>query len=163
MSRPVANYNFEVRLLDAATKIVAGVGRLFGADVHVDAGFRQCRGLEGTLEVEPYQEGGRNDTVLQFPTRMAWSNITLERGAGMSEDMWDWYRSYLTGRGKRRDGLIVLVNDRRDPVVYWKFRRGLPVRWTGPTLDALGRDVAIESIEIAHEGLTVQPGPGLFG
>ncbi len=163
MSAPVANYNFEVRLLDSAAKIVTGVGKLFGADVPVDAGFKECSGLEGTLQVEPYPEGGRNDTTLQFAGRMEWSHITLTKGAGTSAAMWDWYKSFIAGRGKRRDGLIVLHNDLRQPVLTWKFKRGLPVRWSGPTLDAQGRDVAIETLEIAHEGLTVQPGPGLFG
>jgi phage tail-like protein len=86
---------------------------------------------------------------------MTWANISLQRGVGRSEDLWDWYFSYLQGRGKRRDGLIMLLN--------WKFKRGLPVKWSGPTLTGTGREIAIETLEIAHEGIEVQPGPGLFG
>jgi phage tail-like protein len=160
---PVGNYNFFVRLLDAAGALVSAIGHIAGIDVSPDAGFSECHGLEGTLQTQDWQEGGRNDRVLHFPTRMTWGNITLQRGSGLSSEMWDWYFSYAQGRGKRRDGLIMLVDDERSPVVVWKFQRGLPVKWTGPTLTGRGNEVAIESLEIAHEGLLVQPGPGLFG
>jgi len=163
LTAPVGNYNFFVRLLDAASALVTGVGSAIGLDASPDAGFSECRGLEGTLETQDWSEGGRNDAVLRFPTRMTWSNLTLQRGSGLSSDMWDWYFSYAQGRGKRRNGLIMLVDDDREPVVVWGFKRGLPVKWTGPTLSGSGSEVAIESLEIAHEGLTVQPGPGLFG
>ena len=162
MSGPIPGYNFAVRLLDTATMVVGAIGSLFGADTTVDAGFRAVRGLEGTLETERHEEGGLNDRVRIFPTRMSWNNLTLERGVGLSDELWDWYADYLTGRGRRRDGLVVLLNDRQVPVIYWKFIRGLPVRWTGPTLDAQNNGLAIETLEIAHEGLDVQSGPGLF-
>jgi phage tail-like protein len=160
---PVGNYNFTVKLLDASATVIGAVGGLFGVEVSPDAGFSECRGLESTLQLQDFPEGGRNEAVLHFPTRMTWSNITLQRGVGRSEDLWDWYFSYLQGRGKRRDGLIMLLNDQRETVVVWKFKRGLPVKWTGPTMTGTGREIAIEALEIAHEGIEVQPGPGLFG
>src|SRR6266851_3698329 len=104
-----------------------------------------------------------NDRVRKFPTRMAWSNITLQRGVGLSRDLWDWYFSYIRGQGRRRDGLVMLLDDQRSPVMVWRFKRGLPVKWTGPNLVARSNEVAIETLEIAHEGLEVQAGPGLFG
>lgn len=160
---PVGNYNYSVRLLDASAAVVGAVSGLLGIEVAVDAGFSECRGLEGTLQLEEWSEGGRNDAVLRFPTRMTWGNITLQRGVGLSPDMWDWYFSYAEGNGKRRDGLITLLDDRRSQVIAWRFSRGLPVKWTGPTLSGRGSEVAIETLEIAHEGLEVQSGPGLFG
>jgi phage tail-like protein len=160
---PIGNYNFEVRLLDSATLLVSAVGNLLGLDVSPAAGFSECRGLEGTWQLQEYPEGGLNGGVRRFPTRIAWSNISLLRGVGLSSGLWDWYFSYINGSGRRRDGLILLLNDRRESVMVWKFKRGLPVKWTGPTLSGRGNDVAIETLEIAHEGLEVQPGPGLFG
>ncbi len=159
---PIPGFNFAVRLLDAPTMVGAAVAGLFGAKVSVDAGFRECRGLEGTLQTVDQPEGGLNDRVRRFPTRMTWSPITLSRGVGLSPDLWDWYAAYASGTGRRRDGLIVLLNAARDPVMFWRFRRGLPTRWTGPTLDATSNELAIERLEITHEGLRVQPGPGLF-
>ena len=163
LSQPIASYNFMVRLLDASHLLLGAIGGLFGKDLSADAGFSECRGLEGTLQVQDYPEGGLNDRVRKFPTRMTWSTITLQRGVGLSRDLWDWYFSYMRGEGRRRDGLVILLNDQRTPVLVWRFQRGLPVKWTGPTLNAQTSQVAIETLEIAHEGLEVQAGPGLFG
>ena len=162
-SDPVGNYNFEVRLLDSATLLVSAIGGLFGLDVSPAAGFSEVRGLEGSWQLQDYPEGGANGGVRRFPTRVTWTNISLMRGVGLSKEMWDWYVSYIQGTGKRRDGLIMLLNDQRSPVIVWKFKRGLPVKWSGPTMTGRGNDVAIETLEVAHEGLEVQPGPGLFG
>src|SRR5262245_60670188 len=106
---PVGNYNFRVRLLDAADVLVGAVAGALGLEGSPDAGFSGCRGLEGTLQVQEYPEGGLNDRVRRFPTRMTWSNITLQRGVGLTRELWDWYASYLQGRGKRRDGLVILM------------------------------------------------------
>lgn len=163
LGQPIASYNFMVRLLDASHLLLGAIGGLFGKEMTADAGFSECRGLEGTLQTQDYPEGGLNDRVRKFPTRMTWSNITLQRGVGLSRDLWDWYFSYMRGEGRRRDGLVMLLNDQRQPVLVWRFTRGLPVKWTGPTLNALTSQVAIETLEIAHEGLEVQAGPGLFG
>ena len=65
--------------------------------------------------------------------------------------------AFTEGKGKRRDGVIVLLNDRHVPNNIWYFRRGLPVKYTGPSLNATQSSVAIESIEIAHEGLSQVP------
>jgi len=59
----------------------------------------------------------------------------------------------VLGQGKRRDGVIILLNDLRAPNTIWYFRRGLPVKYTGPSLNATQNNVAIEAIEIVHEGI----------
>ena len=67
----------------------------------------------------------------------------------------------ITGTGKRRDGLIVLLNELHLPAHIWHFRRGLPTRWGGPSMNAAQGAVAIETIEITHEGIYQLPGVGL--
>jgi phage tail-like protein len=61
--------------------------------------------------------------------------------------------AYVNGNGKRRDGVIVLCDELRLPLKTWTFSRGLPLKWTGPTLNAAQSTIAIESLEIMHEGL----------
>jgi phage tail-like protein len=85
---------------------------------------------------------------------VTWSNITLKKGVGSGTALWDWHYGFTEGKGKRRDGVIVLLNDRHLPNNIWYFRRGLPVKYTGPSLNATQSSVAIEAIEIAHEGLS---------
>jgi phage tail-like protein len=79
---------------------------------------------------------------------------------GAGNTLWDWHYGFVTGTGKRRDGLIVLLNDLHLPAHIWHFRRGLPTRYGGPTLNATQSSVAIESIEITHEGIYQVPGVG---
>ena len=83
--------------------------------------------------------------------------MKVERMVSSGTALWDWHYAFTAGRGSRRDGVIVLLNDRQLPNNIWYFRRGLPVKYTGPALNATQSGVAIESIEIAHEGLSQVP------
>lgn len=150
---PVGGFNFNVRLLDTAQP---GTAILTTIAPPPGGGFSECVGLESTMQVDEWREGGRNDGVLKFPGRIGGANIRLKRGAGISQDLWKWHENFLLGRGRRRDGMIELFNDSGDVVGTWRFRRGIPVRWVGPNLIAGQSSVAVEELEIAHEGLKVQ-------
>ena len=149
---PYKGYNFLVRLLGSTSQLATTAQEILN---QVAAGFSECSGLETTLELEPYQEGGNNGTVLQFPTRVTWGNIRLKRGLAVSDELWNWHYGFVEGRGLRRDGLIILLNDLQLPVKIWQFKRGLPAKWTGPSLNAAQNQIAVEELEIAHEGLTL--------
>jgi phage tail-like protein len=120
-------------------------------------GFSEASGLEMTLKTEDYNEGGRNGEVLHFPTRVQWSSITLKKGISAGNALWDWHYSFVEGKGKRRDGVIVLMTDLHVPHNIWCFKRGLPVKYSAPSLNATQNNVAVESIEISHEGLWQVP------
>jgi phage tail-like protein len=168
---PLMGYNFQVSLLDS--KGTDGVGMatigLSTAGLRTLAAFSDISGLEMAMDVEEYQAGGINDHVLKFPGRVRWSNLTLKRGLVAKRDptdgsdLWSWYEGFLDGVGVRRDGIIILLDDQREPKITWSFRRGLPLRWTGPSLNAGQSQVAIESIEIAHEGIRRVKGGGELG
>jgi phage tail-like protein len=147
---PVRAHNFVVAFADSAADADAQAPNPAGAPA---GGFAECSGLGSSVDVEDYREGGRNGGVRHFATRTTWSNIRLRRGIASSHDLWRWYESWVAGRGKRRDGVIVLQNDRGEPVRRWEFRRAIPVKWAGPSLDAAQSRVAIEELELAHEGL----------
>lgn len=155
---PVLNHNFVVSLLDTSSALAALGSALMSAvnDVLL-GGFSECSGLEMSMKVEEYNEGGNNGAVLKFPGRVSFGNLTLKKGQGTSSALWDWHYSFVVGRGKRRDGLIVLLNELHVPNNIWYFRRGLPLKYTGPAMNATQNSVAIESIEIAHEGLWQMP------
>ena len=155
---PVLNHNFVVSLLDTSSALAAVGSALMSAvnDVLL-GGFSECSGLEMSMKVEEYNEGGNNGAVLKFPGRASFGNLTLKKGQGSSSALWDWHYSFVVGRGKRRDGLIVLLNELHVPNNIWYFRRGLPLKYTGPAMNATQNSVAIESIEISHEGLWQMP------
>lgn len=156
---PLLSHNFLITLIDTSSSLALSVLKTAVFDVAA-GGFSECTGLEMTLDVEEYREGGRNGETLQFPTRVRWSKITLKKGVGAGNTLWDWHYGFVTGQGKRRDGLIVLLNDLHLPAHIWHFRRGLPTRYTGPSMNAAQGAVAIESIEITHEGMYQIPGVG---
>jgi phage tail-like protein len=153
---PLGAYNFYLTLLDSQ----GGLGTLITAAVnYFVAGFSECSGIEASFEVMQVKEGGLNTHVWQLPVRASHSNVTLKHGAIYAyDDLWDWHYSWVQGQGKRKDGLIVLNDNSGKPAKMWKFKRGIPVKWTGPSLNASQNTVAVESLEIAHEGLEMQLG-----
>lgn len=159
---PVLNRNFVISLLDSSSTLgmLGSIAMSAIFDVAV-GGFSECSGLEMSLQVEEFKEGGNNGRLLKFPTRVTWSNITLKKGMGAGTTLWDWHYGFTAGQGRRRDGVIVLLTDLHVPNNIWYFRRGLPVKYTGPALNATQSSVAIESIEIAHEGILQLPSVGL--
>src|SRR5947208_7210108 len=105
---PVLAYNFLIAFVDTSSvlgTIAAGIQSAAAG------GFSECGGLESSLQVEEYREGGRNGGVLKFPTRVTWGNLTLKRGLTADSGLWGWYHGFVQGRGRRRDGLIVLQTD----------------------------------------------------
>ena len=153
---PALGFNFSVSLAESGT---AGATIQAIAGRPPQGGFSECSGLEVSISPETYAEGGNNGTLLKFTGRASWPNIKLKRGVITSADLWRWHNDYVEGNGRRRDGVISLLNQKGKTVRVWRFRRGLPVRWVGPALNAMQAQVAIEEIEIAHEGLR-QTGAG---
>jgi phage tail-like protein len=168
---PVVGYNFSVALLPSKSADGPGTGTigLSTAGTRSYAGFSEVSGLELTMTVEDYEAGGINDTLLRFPGRIRWSNLTLKRGiVGRRDplddsDLWTWFNDYLEGRGTRKDGLVTLLKPNGDPVHVWSFRNGLPAKWSGPALNAGRSEVAIETLEIAHEGIRREDAGGALG
>ncbi len=163
-SDPVLNHNFVISLLDtSSTLAIVGSALVSGLLDAAVGGFSECTGLESSMKVEDFNEGGNNGTVLKFPGRVSWTNLTLKRGVAANSSLWDWAYGFVTGKGKRRDGVVVLLNEMLVPNTIWYFRRGLPQKYSGPQMNATQNNVAVESIEIAHEGLYQVPFVGLAG
>ena len=138
---PLPVFNFWVQLIES------------NGALRSVAGFSECSGLESSLEIEEYQEGGVNNRVHKFPSRFTFTNLILRRGITLDSTLRLWHLSLLQGKTQRRDGLVILQNELRLPVLAWKFERGLPVKWTGPTLNATQSEVSIETLEISYETL----------
>lgn len=153
---PMLGHSFLVTLVDSTSSMALSKSDVMAAiNRRATAGFSECTGLESELEIEEYREGGRNGEVLKFPTRNKWSNIVLKQGVGVGGDLWAWYRGFVEGRGRRRDGIVALLDERQFPMTVWTFRRGLPAKYVGPAFNAAQSSVAIETLEIAHEGLAM--------
>lgn len=142
----------------AETGRVVDPYRNFNFLVEIDgvahASFQECSGLDATTEPIEYREGGDNTTVRKLPGKTTYSDITLKWGLTDSLELWEWRKQIIQGIVERRTGSIVvydLANDQE--VARWNFVRAWPSKWEGPSFDAKGNDVAIETLTISHEGI----------
>jgi phage tail-like protein len=141
---PYANYNFVVE-----------------KDGVILAGFREVSGLESSIEVIDYREGGD----LHFPNRklpgkVTYTNLVLK--TGVSDDpkaLYEWHKQWVTAKNRAtRSNVRVVLRDRTGEaeIRSWSFREAWPAKWTGPSLSAEAHDVAIETLELAHEGIDLE-------
>jgi phage tail-like protein len=117
-------------------------------------GFAQVLGLEVEVETFEYREGGRNDFVHRFAGSVRHPPLVLSHGVSPIDGLWAWHQDVASGVITRRNGTIYLLDQSREPVVWWNFQGALPVKWTGPSLDALQAAVAFETVELSHCGLS---------
>ena len=133
---PYAQYNFLVE--------IDGVAR---------AGFTEVGGLTTEQDAIDYRDGNETATVRKLPGLRKYSNITLKRGFTQDKELWQWRKTTIDGLTERRSGSIVLLDEARNEVLRWNFREGWIIKWEGPALKATANEIAIESLEIVHEGL----------
>jgi phage tail-like protein len=120
------------------------------------AAFCEVSGLISETAVIEYRNGSdKLNTVRKLPGLTTYANIVLRRGVTQDNQLWQWRKAIEQGTPDRRSGAIVLLDDERNPVKRWRFTDGWPAKLEGPDLNAKANDVAIETIEIAHEGLTI--------
>ena len=117
--------------------------------------FRSVGGLKVETEVIEFREGGEAGAIRKMPGLTKYANIRLTRGFTGDRTLYDWFTNLQKPNPTKVDGRIVMLDHRGKPVVAWKFKNGFPVKWEGPDFDASSNEVAIESIEIAHEGLVI--------
>jgi phage tail-like protein len=131
-----------------------GIAVRFRVEVHgVNLGvWTKCDGLAVEYEIFEYQEGGHNDFVHRLPGRRKYTNVKLTRPLDKdSEAVYNWI-SALVKDVKRNDADIVALGPDNRRVMSWHLNGVIPVKWTGPSLDAGGNQVATESLELAHNG-----------
>lgn len=116
-------------------------------------GFRECSGLDASQDPIEYREGTDSLTPRKLPGMNKYSNISLKWGMTDDAQLWDWRKQAIDGKVERKNGSIVLLNDAGEEKLRWNFIAGWPTKWTGPSFNATGTEVAIETLEIAHEGL----------
>jgi phage tail-like protein len=120
------------------------------------AGFSEASGLTTESDIIEYRVGAEDFTVRKLPGLKKFTQISLKRGFTDSRELWTWRKKVLDGKTERQAGSIVLLNEARQPALRWNFREGWPNKWEGPTFNAKTNEVAIEHLEIAHEGLALE-------
>jgi phage tail-like protein len=138
---PVASFNFQLE--------IGGITR---------AGFSEVTGLNAEAAVVEYREGTDDIHTRKLPALIKFGNVTLKRGVVLNDaDMFTLFKNVLDGDIVRADTMsIVLLDEKRQEVVRWNLRNAWPTKWTGPEMKANAGEIAMESLEIAHEGVERQ-------
>lgn len=140
MSYPLSKFHFQVEW--GGTKI----------------GFTEVSGLDVETEVIEYRQGASPDySKIKMPGMQKFSNITMKRGTFKSDnDYYNWWNTVSLNTIERRDITIKLLDENHEPVVTWKVKNAWPTKVQSTDLKADGNEVAIESMEVVHEGLSIQ-------
>lgn len=118
--------------------------------------FTEVSGLQVESEVMDYAEGGNNAFVHRLAGRTKYSNITLKRGMTVGNELFTWYMLIVQGRAfLKRNLTIVMYNPAGLFVSAWNYVNAYPVKWVGPQLTAGGAQAAVETLELAHEGMLI--------
>lgn len=122
----------------------------------VHAGFRECSGLTSTRNPVTYREGtDKNLAQRQIAGLNSYGNISLRRGITDNQEMWNWYLSIQNGETRRFNLSINLVDHAGTAKMIWSLENCWPTNWNGPELNATSDEIAIESLELVHEGLSL--------
>ncbi len=134
-NQPYGNFNFVVEI--------------GGSSV---SGFSEVSGLEASIDVIEYRLGG-DPTTHKLPGRARMEDLVLRRGVDDNRDLWNWFKAGLDGQVDRRLVSIILLDAAGQERLRWNVRNAWPRKYTGPTFNASGNDVAIEEVVLTHEGI----------
>jgi phage tail-like protein len=116
--------------------------------------FKSVSGIKYETEVIPLMEGGTNNTTFQLVGATKWSNIVLKQGYTGASELLKWREEWLSGKMVRvPTGKIIQLNTAMDPIATWTFYQGWPCKWEIGEFDASKSELAIETLEIAHNGI----------
>jgi phage tail-like protein len=118
-------------------------------------GFSEVELPSGRIEVIEYRAGNDTTTVRKLPGLVTYPNVTLRRGIAGNLDLYDWWDSARNGQVLRRYVTIVLRDEQGRDVMRWALRDAWPVKLEAGPLNARGNEVAIETLELAHEGFEI--------
>lgn len=116
--------------------------------------FSEVTGFDAAIDVIEYREGDEVITPRKLPGLIKYGNITLKWGASDSMVLYDWLIDIAEGTVERKTVTITSIDEAGDDAASWQLINGWPVKYTAPDFNASGSEVAFESIELAHEGLT---------
>lgn len=134
--------------------------RTFNFRIEIDnltlGSFSECSGLSTDGDAVEYREGtDMANTVRKLVGLRKYTNVTLKRGYTNNTELWDWYQNISNGIPDRRNGTIILMDENRQDVLSWELENVWINKIEGPSLNATGAEVAIETVELVHEGVTL--------
>lgn len=119
--------------------------------------FRECSGLAADGNSVEYREGTDIPrSVRKMPGLVSYPNVTLKRGQTTNPELWNWYRNIVNGITDRRHGSVILMDEQRKDVMRWSLENMWIKKIEAPSFNATANEVAVESVELVHEGLMLE-------
>ena len=117
-------------------------------------GFSEASGFDASIDVIEYREGDMVQTPLKLPGLKKYGNITLKQGVADSMVMYEWMIAGVEGEVERKTITITILDETETATASWQVINAWPAKYTAPIFNATSSEVAIETLEIAHEGMT---------
>ncbi len=120
------------------------------------ARFSECSGLEFESETFDYKEGGLNSRIHRFPGRFKFTNLTLKKGiATDGQQLWNWVENTVKGQITTHSVTVTLYDlSGQNPLRTWVFQDAYPIKWSAVALSADQNAIAIETLVLAHQGMS---------
>jgi phage tail-like protein len=115
--------------------------------------FSELSGLKFETETMDYQEGGLNTFTHRLPGRSKANNLVLKRGMAPTREFLDWYMKIASGNIDRQNISVEMYDLKGTVIMRWEFANAYPISWTGPNFVASDATLAVESLELAHDGI----------
>ena len=117
-------------------------------------GFSEASGFDASIDVIEYREGDMVQTPMKLPGLKKYGNITLKQGVADSMVMYEWMIAGVEGEVERKTITITILDETETATASWQVINAWPAKYTAPDFNATASEVAIETLEIAHEGMT---------
>ena len=138
MQHPFSSFNFKVEICNDGKQLAL---------------FQEVTGISASIETTDLKEGGVNNTTHKLIGHTSYGNVILKRGLVDTEFI-QWINDVINGNIYRKD-IIVTINDDTGEYISYKLLNTFPVKWEGPNLNVMNDSIAVESLELAVEGLVL--------
>jgi phage tail-like protein len=117
----------------------------------VQAGFSECSGFGSEVQVVEYREGGDVTNARKLPGMAKYPDVSLKWGITDSRELYDWHLKAIKGQVERKNGSIIILDDTGQEKGRWNFFNAWPSKYAGPSFNAKGNDIAIDTLTVSCE------------
>lgn len=117
-------------------------------------GFSEVSGFDASIDVIEYREGDKVQTPMKIPGLKKYGNITLKQGVADKDALYKWMATGFEKDVNRQTVTITLLDINGEPAASWQVINAWPTKYTAPDFNATSSEIAVETLELAHEGMT---------
>lgn len=122
--------------------------------------FKEVSGLDAEAQIIEYRDGdSKQFSTVKMPGIKKYSNVSLKKGVFAKDNkLFDWFNKIALNTIQREEVTISLLDEKGNPTMVWTLINAWPTKVTGVSLKSDGNEAAIESLDLAHEGLVIKNG-----